>query len=436
MSMRTVTTVAPRPPDTRLHGRALMGARIAWLAMAGLTISLAVAGFSIALQRPQLVGPPAVDQALARAGINPVVSISLVLIPLMAAFAISALVIFWRRSDDWMAMFFALMLLTLGAACTRSLYVLDQVYPVLAVPVRLVWGFGLYSWMPVLYLFPNGRFVPNWTWPMAFACAALPVLFPDFGDVFHRVPDLPPDLPTWRWGALLASIVLPGGVGVLAQVHRYRHVSTPAERQQSKWVVFSLGGAFVLFCVAFALPTLIWKPGEWFGWMMVASTVPMSFIPLSTAMAVLRYRLWDVDPLINRALVYGLLTAGLGLVYWGGIVLLQQVLRPFIQGSELGVIGSTLAVFALFQPARGRIQGFVDRRFYRRKYDAQRTLTSFGASLRHEVELDHLGERLVDVVRDAVQPNQVFLWLRPTADKSPETVARHAFRNDPGTIGG
>ena len=150
---------------------------------------------------------------------------------------------------------------------------------------------------------------------------------------------------------------------------------------------------------------------------MVASTVPMSFIPISTAMAVLRYRLWDVDPLINRALVYGLLTVGLALVYWGGIVLLQQVLRPLTQGSELGVIGSTLAVFALFQPARGRIQGFVDSRFYRRKYDAERTLASFGASLRHEVELDNLTVRLVDVARETVQPTLAFLWLRPTADR-------------------
>ena len=121
-------------------------------------------------------------------------SLSIVLVPLMLAFGGAAFVIFWRRSSDWMALFFALMLLMFGATFTRSLYVFDQVYPALGLPVRVVWGLGTYSWMPILYLFPNGRFVPRWTRPLALGCIALPFLFPEFAEIFWQLPDLPPDV--------------------------------------------------------------------------------------------------------------------------------------------------------------------------------------------------------------------------------------------------
>ncbi len=423
--------------DTRLHGRWLLLARVGWLAVAGLTISLAAAGLTISVQHAELVGPPVVDKALARAGIPGALAVSSILIPLMLAFGGAALVIFWRRSDDWMAMLFALMLLTFGATITRSLYVLELVYPATAIPVHVVWGFGLYLWIPVLFLFPTGRFVPPWTWLLALAC--LPpltvLLAPNFGELVHYFPDLPPDGSVWRWWIVLPCIVVPGGVGAFAQIFRYRRVSSPVERQQTKWVVFSFSGAFLIGCFAFGIPSLIWEPDEWYGWMMMATTIPLSFIPITTAMAVLRYRLWDVDPLINRALVYGLLTAGLGLAYWGGMVLFQQLLRSITQGSEVGVIGSTLLVTALFLPARDRIQRFVDRRFYRQKYNAQRTLASFGATVRNEVGLDNLAVRLVDVARETVQPTQAFLWLRATHNQIPESAAGHPRRNVAGTVG-
>src|SRR3712207_4376471 len=132
-------------------------------------------------------------------------------------------------------------------------------------------------------------------------------------------------------------------------------------------------------------------------------------------MAILKYRLYEIDTIINRTLVYGALTASLALVYVGSVVLLRGLLFGFTgRYSQITVVASTLAVAALFGPFRRRIQGFIDRRFYRRRYDAQRTLAGFSSRLRDETDLDRLGGELVSVVRETLQPEHAFLWLRPS----------------------
>jgi hypothetical protein len=142
-------------------------------------------------------------------------------------------------------------------------------------------------------------------------------------------------------------------------------------------------------------------------------------VPLSIGVAILRYRLYEIDLIIRRTLVYGALTVGLALVYWGSVVLLQQLLRPLTQGADLAIVGSTLAVAAIFQPLRHRIQQTVDRRFYRQRYDAVRTLEGFSSRLREQVELDSLGAELLAVVTQTMQPQRVSLWLRAPEKRGP-----------------
>ncbi len=198
-------------------------------------------------------------------------------------------------------------------------------------------------------------------------------------------------------------------VSAASLVVRFRR-SGSVERQQIKWLAL----AAVLIPVWFLTnaPVQAAAPNLF---LVLDSFFFSAMIPLAAGIAILRYRLYDIDVIINRALVYGALTAALALVYFGGIAVLQGLFRALGGGeSQLAVVASTLVIAALFVPLRRRIQAFIDRRFYRRKYDAVRTLEIFSARLRDETDLDTLGGDLVAVVRETVQPDHVSLWLRPS----------------------
>jgi hypothetical protein len=259
------------------------------------------------------------------------------------------------------------------------------------------------------YLFPDGRFVPRWTRWLALVWI-VGVMTPSTFFPSRFLPVFGHPLSYAFLGASIACTTL------FAQVYRYRRVSSPTQRQQTKWVVFGFAMALVGGSVV-ALLDLVVPQG------VLASLVGTTsfylftlLIPLSIAVAVLRYHLYGIDTLINRTLVYGSLTVALVALYFAVIVVLQRLFVTLTgQKSTLAVVASTLLIAALFNVLRGRIQSFIDRRFYRRKYDARKTLETFSATLRDETNLDALSDDLVGVVRETMQPAYVSLWLRPPA---------------------
>jgi hypothetical protein len=204
-------------------------------------------------------------------------------------------------------------------------------------------------------------------------------------------------------------------VSLASMVARLRH-ARGRERLQLKWVAYAAALTATSFAASFLAGLLTdWRvPADTF---FLLGVVGFACIPVAASVAILRHRLYDIDAIINRTLVYGTLSVVLALVYLGGVVSLQRVFVSLTgQESQLAVVASTLTIAALFNPLRRRVQAFVDRRFYRRKYDARQTLEAFGARLRDETDLDALNDELVAVVRETLQPAQVSLWLRPAPE--------------------
>jgi hypothetical protein len=311
-----------------------------------------------------------------------------------------------------------------------------------------VWFAGLTLGVFLILLFPDGQ-LPSRRWRLV-AWAALfgaalgtfgTAFMPDYLIITHPYVNNPfgvigvigGGLTTYElFGAsrflgmaLLLTCSLAALLSPILRLHHARGI----ERQQIKWFLFA-AVPLTVFLSLIELDLLIgtfsydflfrevWLFPSWQVTRAVqfVSVFALLFIPVFTYIAILRYRLYDIDVLINRTLVYGTLTALLVVVYVGGVVSLQGVLRALTgQESQLAVVASTLAVAAIFTPLRRRIQAFVDRRFYRSKYDAAKTLEAFSAKLRDETDLDALSDELVGVVRETMQPAHVSLWLRPPA---------------------
>jgi hypothetical protein len=213
------------------------------------------------------------------------------------------------------------------------------------------------------------------------------------------------------------------GAVVLSVFMRLRH-ALGVERQQIKWFAYAAAGSVIAGGVAYLIPIVVDTP-LWFERMGFALNIAfIPAIPIAIGIAILRYRLYDIDIIINRTLVYGSLTAMLVALYFVGIVVLQRVFVFLTsEQSTLAIVASTLLIAVLFNPLRRRIQSFIDRRFYRRKYDAAKTLQGFSAQLRDETDLDALSDNLVGVVRETMQPAHVSLWIRP--ETSTEGEHRH-----------
>jgi hypothetical protein len=216
---------------------------------------------------------------------------------------------------------------------------------------------------------------------------------------------------------------------IFSQLYRYVHVANPVQRQQTKWAVFGIvisGVCLLGIAVSASIPAFIqdalYTP-------IINTLFPLALlpIPLSIGVAILRYRLWDIDAIINKTLVYGLLTGILGALYAGLIIGLESVAGIITETSAeqpLVLVVSTLAIAALFRPVLSRLQLIIDRRFYRSKYDAQQALNAFSATLQREIDLEQIREQLLVVVQETIQPTQVSLWLRQSSRHPGDQVYR------------
>jgi hypothetical protein len=418
-SNTAVSTTPLHTADTRLHGRWLVLAWAAWALLSSGTLLAFAFSLPVYLTLLQTVctgtgcvpGQPGPDTEATLHGLGLSVgsyvafSLVLTLASMLLACTMSGLLA-WRKSKDWLALLVALMLLMFGTANTIS--PLELSHSAWHFPAMLLTILHFATVFLVGSLIPTGRFVPRWTrWLVpAWVLWRLILLF------FPALPsaDL---LNTLIWLSGLACIMV-------ALIYRYQRMSTPIQRQQLKWIVFG-GSATILIVLVTNLPPLLFpalsRTGSLYA-LFRASINTLVLLPLifCFAIAILRYRLWEIDVIINRTLVYGTLTGTLALVYFGLVIGLSALLQGIIShDSGVAIVISTLAIAALFQQLRHRIQRTIDRRFYRRKYNAAQTLAAFSATLRHEVDLDQLREALLAVVQETMQPAHVSLWLRPTA---------------------
>src|SRR5215207_3066061 len=397
---------ASPPTPSSLRGRWLLLARTAWAAVAIAALTIALFSVPSSFEQYRTVCTAASEVCSERAvgqptpeGVRAVRDVGLsvrsyALLNVVIAkvgdlvwFAVGAL-IFWRRSDDRMALLVSVFLVAFGTVTvdTTDADALVSSQPAWWLPVRGVEIVGEVCVVLFFLLFPGGRFVPRWTRWLALAFIAYIVSGIPFLELYSGSPALE-SVSQWVFIGMVVSLLW-------SQVYRYRRVSSEAQRQQTKWVVF---GTTVAVAATFPFQSPLDFSLVGGDTPLVLLVLNMGFtlsfllVPFSISVAVLRSHLFDIDVLINRTLVYGSLTAMLIGLYFGGIVALQRVFVALTgERSTLAVVASTLAIAALFNPLRRRMQGFVDRRFYRRKYDARKTLGAFSAKLRNETDLDTL----------------------------------------------
>ncbi|WIG58155.1 MAG: hypothetical protein OJF49_000900 [Ktedonobacterales bacterium] len=430
---------SPSADEQRVRGNLLFIARACWIALALLILvldALMLPGFAAQLGATCQPGPSCFGiqmtsydlHLLHKLGISRdfliAYQVAMAVITVIVYYVVGTL-IFWRKSSDRMALFCAFIVVIFGGVVNPDILqdTLSLTSPTWSTFIGLLDVLGQAGFVTFFLLFPSGRFVPRWTrW-----CSLAVLIFWVY-TVFitqNQSNNSAPALANVFFFAVLL-------VAVGTQIYRYRKVSTFKERQQTKWVVFGfsigiLGFALLVNLGNLFLPSEVLQSGVLTT--LIAGTSINGFlmlIPISIAIAILRSQLYDIDVIINRALVYGPLTAILAAVYAGLVIGLQHVVG-LITGETsqpVVIVISTLVIAALFQPLRRRLQNTIDRRFYRSKYNAANTLEVFSGTLRQAVDLDEICEQMVAVVRETLQPTQVSLWLSASTQHATETQER------------
>ncbi len=405
-----------------LTDRRKVVARLAW-SLGVLCVVLAAASLMLALLNGRTLGEIFVEEDI------------VLIATLTVAFSVVGALIASHRPENPIGWIFCAAALCQGLSNSGIEY---ATYTLLTEPGSLPLGaeaswLAQWIWAPGLglilvflpLLFPDGRLPSRrWRWvawlgglSIGLAVVSMTiVLWPERGPVLVRPEEAGEEGTSHTLFVVVEFIAFPmmlaAGLGaVISLFVRFRRARGD-ERQQIKWFAAAAALSLVWTFVVDGIPDgnrMFEAITAVLGLLVVPS------IPIAAGIAIMRYRLYDIDRIVNRTLVYAALTATLALVYVGSVVLLRGLLFGFTgRSSQLTIVASTLAVAALFGPLRRRIQGFIDRRFYRRKYDAQRTLAGFSTKLRDETDLDRLGEELVAVVWETLQPQHASLWLRPS----------------------
>jgi len=343
-------------------------------------------------------------------------SAALSLASALLCLALSCL-LFFKKQTDRMALYLAFYLLMYGILMAGPLeHFLPYWFPSsgdFALQLQGI-AFGLPT-LVLMLIFPNGRFAPRWTRWLVVAgviiMLGIALSIRDYGEVLRI------NTPAVQVGYALFGVWMILAVGI--QVFRYRRIYTPSERQQTKWVLYGFLGSFGLLLLVSIPWTYVqnlppgtpkpwWSPLNGVGWW-----IGLIIQPLALTIAILRARLWDIDVIVRRTVTYGLVTALLVAIYFGSVILLQRIFAGIAgEQHEFITVLSTLAIAALFVPLRNKIQDAIDRRFNRKKYDAQKVLEKFAITVRDETDIDKLTAELVNVVNETMQPKHISLWLK------------------------
>lgn len=409
--------------NTVLDGRRLALARIAWAVIFVGMLAAFVVGIPSFFAHMAHACPDTCNftepqaAALASVGISldtfAWISLTLACVIVLIS-TILALILFWRRSNDWMVLLVALFLVTypilnLGTTTTQTIDLNSPAW----ISIQILTLPGTFIFYSTFLLFPSGRFVPRWTWILFIGFTFWSLMASYFLDAFS--------------GFLVIGYPLTTITIVVLLIYRYRHSSTPVQRQQTKWAIAGFAAVLIanqLFWLPSGLTPLgntLYMPLSYLFYELVILAMPLTFF-----IAIQRNRLYDIDTIINRALVYGSVTVVLAAAYAGCIIALQAISRTLVPipggpDAPVTIVVSTLLIAALFQPLRRRVQRAVDRRFYRTKYDARKAVEAFGATLRQEVDIASFNERLLTVVQQTMEPAHVSLWLSDTSQSQKHT---------------
>lgn len=396
-----------------------------WLAGLAFLMAIGLAGVILIYDRPELVAVPQFADLTADLGLPLwVLTTTAHLIPMLVSTAL-AVAVFRGKRHDPVALGFGWGLVGTFVYAAGAPRAVAAVFPRLATAATLAEVAAILPLLVLVYVFPDGRFRPRWTrWPALAVVVALVAVPQGPGEA--RLYMIDPRQPRWAaatFAVLLAVWIL---TAVPAQMIRYRRYADMVQRQQVRWILVGFASLLVPTPVV-GLLVVLRAPTWLVGGALLLLAVVSLVLPITTGIALFRYRLFELDRIVTRTFTYAVVTGVLLAVYAGLVFLLRQLLP--VEG-DLAVAASTLAVAALFNPLRQRVQGVVDRRFNRSRYDAAEVAGRFARRLRDGVDLDQLAGDLRAVVAATVQPAHVSLWLRDEADRQPTSPPRQPAAGD------